>query len=295
MSSSNRIPRVLVLLATYNGEEFIDLQLKSIFEQNDVKVSILISDDCSSDGTLNIVSDYIKNNFSIKVLSFNKKFGSAASNFFYLVANSVCDDFDFIAFSDQDDFWFEKKIINAIDKINEKKVHGFSSDVIAYWPEDNTEKLIKKSYPQTSLDYFFESPGPGCSQVFTKESFLEFQKFVVANYTKIEDVDYHDWLIYAFYRHNMLDWHISDKPDMRYIQHAGNQIGANKGITAFISRIKMICSGWYPEQVELIYKIITNDDKKLLSNSFLFFNMFKIRRNLFQSIVAVFFLIIGRK
>lgn len=295
MILSNRIPKVLVLLATYNGEEHIELQLKSIFEQQDIDVSILISDDCSSDGTINIVTNYIKNDFSIKTLSLDKKFGSAASNFFYLVANSKCDDFDFIAFSDQDDFWLERKVINAINKINEKKVNGFSSDVIAYWPENNTEKLIKKSYPQTNLDYFFESPGPGCSQVFTKKSFLEFQKFVIFNYSKIRDVDYHDWFVYAFYRHKKLGWHISEKPDIRYIQHAGNQIGANKGTNAFISRIKMVYSGWYAQQIELIYKIITKDNKKLLSNHFLICNMFKIRRNPFQSLAAVFFLIIGRK
>jgi rhamnosyltransferase len=295
LSNPLPIPRVLILLATYNGEEHIELQLKSIFDQHNVSISVLISDDCSSDLTIEKINYFVEKKFPITFLSLDKKFGSAAPNFFYLVANSICDDFDYVAFSDQDDIWFDQKIISAINVIKEKKVNGFSSDVIAYWPESNAKKLIKKSYSQTSWDHFFESPGPGCTQVLTKESFLKFQKFVCININKINNVDYHDWFIYAYYRYNDLGWYISSKPNMYYVQHSRNQIGANKGIHAVISRIKMIYGGWYAQQVELTYEIISNDNEKLLSPYFLIRNILKIRRKKFESIIASFCLIIGRR
>ena len=46
--------KVLVLLATFNGEKYIATQLNSILCQKDVDLEILISDDHSSDKTLQL-------------------------------------------------------------------------------------------------------------------------------------------------------------------------------------------------------------------------------------------------
>src|SRR6185437_14487000 len=45
-------PRVLVLLASYNGARWIGRQIESILAQEAVDVRIVIADDGSSDGTL---------------------------------------------------------------------------------------------------------------------------------------------------------------------------------------------------------------------------------------------------
>ncbi|EFI5608825.1 glycosyltransferase, partial [Escherichia coli] len=45
-------------MATYNGECWIEEQLKSIIEQKDVDISIFISDDLSTDNTLNICEEF---------------------------------------------------------------------------------------------------------------------------------------------------------------------------------------------------------------------------------------------
>ena len=47
--------RVLVLLSTYNGEKYLDEQLKSIFLQENVEVHVLARDDGSQDKTLEIL------------------------------------------------------------------------------------------------------------------------------------------------------------------------------------------------------------------------------------------------
>ncbi|EIH2509911.1 glycosyltransferase, partial [Shigella flexneri] len=57
MHSSDQ-KRVAVLMATYNGECWIEEQLKSIIEQKDVDISIFISDDLSTDNTLNICEEF---------------------------------------------------------------------------------------------------------------------------------------------------------------------------------------------------------------------------------------------
>ena len=250
--------KVLVLMATYNGEKFVEKQIETILNQKEIDdVEILVSDDCSSDNTLNIVRKFSNKN-KVNILdNKNKKFGSAAPNFFNLIKHSNIENFDYIAFSDQDDIWFGDKLISAIKKLKKYHYDGFSSDVVAYWPEQGKKKLLKKSFPLQNYDFHFEGPGPGCTQVFTSKSFKIFKDFIIENDKNISSIDYHDWLAYSFYRQNNLKWFISNEPKMLYRQHEHNQMGANTGLMAKIYRLKDIKNNWYKWQVINTYELIT--------------------------------------
>ena len=50
--------RVDILLATYNGEKYLKEQIESILTQTYRDFRLLISDDCSTDNTWNILSYY---------------------------------------------------------------------------------------------------------------------------------------------------------------------------------------------------------------------------------------------
>ena len=50
--------KCLVLLATYNGEKYLKEQIDSIFAQEGVEIEIACSDDCSTDGTQDILKEY---------------------------------------------------------------------------------------------------------------------------------------------------------------------------------------------------------------------------------------------
>ena len=52
--------KVLVIMATYNGEKFLSEQLDSILQQKNVQVDILVRDDGSKDGTKKILGEYKK-------------------------------------------------------------------------------------------------------------------------------------------------------------------------------------------------------------------------------------------
>lgn len=290
IKKTEEIPRVLILLATFNGEKFIARQLDSIFNQIDVDISVDVSDDCSTDNTLDILTDYANRGFKINIINSNQRFGSASKNFFNLILNSDLSNFDYVSFSDQDDIWFKDKIKHSIEKLNEFKVNGFSSNVIALWANNGKEKLIKKSYSHTGLDHWFESPGPGCSQTFTQHSFYRFKIFLKKNITKLDKIDYHDWLIYAYYQHNYLGWHISSTSTMYYLQHESNQIGANYGLTALANRLRQASNGWYEDQINLIFSIVANQNRDLLSLKFLLSNFLKIRRKKVDSVFLSIFL-----
>jgi rhamnosyltransferase len=254
------MPKCAILLAAYNGEAWVEAQLDSILSQKHVDVVVYISVDVCSDDTLKICLDFARRDKRVVVLPSKLKFGNAAKNFFFLIQTVDVSTFDFIAFSDQDDVWFEEKIFRATSILSENKFHGYSSDVIAFWP-NGAEKYVKKSYKQKNYDFYFESAGPGCTYVLTSSSFIEFQKFCIVNKYNIQKFDLHDWLIYAWYRYHSYKWYIDDRPSMLYRQHTENAFGSNHGFGGVMKRLSWLRAGWYKNQVEMNFKVFPPDRK----------------------------------
>lgn len=248
MVEVNKNPKVLILLAAYNGSDYIVEQLDSIIAQIGVDISILVSLDKSTDDTLNILSSYEGKYDFISVLPYGEKLGSAGKNFFHLINEAASIDFDFIAFADQDDIWLEGKIYNAIKLMSSKNADGYSSNVTAFW-QDGRNVIVKKSYSQTKYDYLFESPGPGCSFVISCKLFSSIKHQIQNSYGKSELPWLHDWYCYSYARFNNFNWVIDDNSYMLYRQHCSNEVGANSGIKAFISRAKVMLRGDGLEEV----------------------------------------------
>ena len=108
-------PKVLILLATYNGMLWLEEQLESITKQTGVRVKILISDDHSDDGSLDSILEFIESNSNAEMITSEKSSGSAGQNFFRLIRNCDYQNFDYIAFSDQDDVWLADKLVSGIE------------------------------------------------------------------------------------------------------------------------------------------------------------------------------------
>ena len=240
----------LVLLAAYNGEQFISQQLQTVLNQTNKPYKILINIDQSDDKTESIVQGFAKKNPEIQILNINKRFGSAAENFINLIIDADLTDFDYIALADQDDIWKEDKLEKAIQKL-EQGFDGYSSNVQAFW-EDGQKKIIKKNQPQQKFDHLFESAGPGCTFVLTKELALKLQQFLKnGRFNQLDN--YHDWLIYAFARTHGFKWYIDSYPGVDYRQHSLNVFGANVGIKAFISRTNRVLAG---EGVDFAFQLM---------------------------------------
>lgn len=143
--------KVLVLLATHNGEKYLSEQLQSILEQTDVDVSILVSDDYSSDSTVEILKEFSKNN-KIRVIS--SKFGSAQKNFYNLINNAS--GFDYYAFADQDDYWNKDKLKRALSYLHNDKIPELYYSVSV--PTDEYLNILdKKLYNHHIVDTFGKS------------------------------------------------------------------------------------------------------------------------------------------
>ena len=93
-----------VVLATCQGEPFIGEQLDSILPQLAPEDEVVVADDASTDGTLEVIAR--RRDPRIRVLAFEKRVGYIA-NFQRAVEASLGDS---IFFSDQDDVWMSTKV-----------------------------------------------------------------------------------------------------------------------------------------------------------------------------------------
>ena len=184
--------RIHILLAAYNGENFIERQINSIIQQSIKFTQLIISIDKSNDNTSKIIKNFSNEYHGIKTLNSNESYGSAASNFINLLRNVDLKDVGYIALSDQDDIWKEDKLEKAIKKLGQG-YDGYSSNVEAFW-EVGRKKVLVKNQPQQEFDHLFESAGPGCTFVLTKRLALSLQEFLKGELFD-QLGNYHDWLI----------------------------------------------------------------------------------------------------
>jgi rhamnosyltransferase len=248
-------PRIAVLLAVHNGVAWLPEQLESILGQTGVAVSVFCSVDASTDGSERWVDQLALVDARLTVLPHGQRFGDAASNFFRLLADVDVSVFDSVAFADQDDLWLADKLLQAHEAMQRSGAEGYSSNVLAFWP-DGREALIKKNQPQARWDFLFEAAGPGCTYVLSRRLAIALQDLIQQRGAEVRRVGLHDWFAYAFARAHGYRWLIDGHIGMRYRQHEDNQVGVNTGMHAFARRARVVLSGWGLAQSALIADLI---------------------------------------
>jgi len=100
--------KISVVMTTYNGEKYIVEQMESIRTQTKNVDEVIIKDDCSSDDTCKIVSDYIgKYNLENWKLISNENNLGWKTNFASVIEMASG---DFVFLCDQDDIWMNNKV-----------------------------------------------------------------------------------------------------------------------------------------------------------------------------------------
>ena len=243
-----RVPSTRILLATYNGDRWLEEQLASLTRQTGVSVSIVASDDASTDGTRALLEAASRSGALTLLPLFSKKFGNANRNFLRLIRDTPLDEVEYFSLSDQDDIWQPDKLARASKLLSETGADVYSSNVTAFW-EDGRQKVLWKSQPQQAFDHLFESAGPGCTFVFRRAVFIELQDWVRSNFDSLWRIKVHDWLIYSYARERGWRWIIDPSSTLLYRQPERNEAGANAGWRAAIPRIGNILRGQFRRDV----------------------------------------------
>lgn len=165
--------RVKILLSTYNGEEYLETQLKSLCRQKGVKVSLAVRDDASTDSTCEILEQYM-NKIPLTLLR-GENIGAARS--FLKLLREVEPDAEYYAYCDQDDYWQSEKLLRAVKCLEE---YGDSIPALYYSDVKRVGALLEKIVDPFEKNYHTEEFGatliltaaPGCTMVFNKALLL---------------------------------------------------------------------------------------------------------------------------
>jgi glycosyltransferase involved in cell wall biosynthesis len=115
MSPSDTKPTISVLMSTYNGERYVAEQIDSVLNQRDVNIKLCIRDDGSKDRTPAIIEEYARINPNLTI-SLESNVGVVSS--FFALLKQVQPGSDYVAFADQDDYWLENKLCEAIKQLS---------------------------------------------------------------------------------------------------------------------------------------------------------------------------------
>ena len=215
--------KVSVVMATYNGERFLDKQLASICNQTHKNMEIIVLDDCSTDGTVDILRAYherhgIHYQVNPVNLGYRKNFENALS-----FAQG-----DYIAFADQDDIWMPDKIETMIAEIGPYSMIYSDATLI-----DGEDQVIHQSLsrytktgalPEEAHHYkkvVFYWLTLGCTMLFKRELLEELIPFA-------DDGTAHDRQLSILAARKNKIKRIA-RPLMQYRLHGNNTFGVAKG------------------------------------------------------------------
>lgn len=158
---------VSIITATYNSEEQLLDTYQSLFSQTYTDWEWVITDDCSSDGTIKIIQDIAAKDERVKYNRLDVNSGAAiARNSSIVRANGR-----YIAFVDSDDLWLPSKLAKQIAYMENNR---FSFSFTAYELISFDGRSLKKTvdmhntHPLTYDDMLLKKATIGCSTVMIR-------------------------------------------------------------------------------------------------------------------------------
>jgi glycosyltransferase involved in cell wall biosynthesis len=254
MASAN--PKVVILLATLNGEEYLCEQLQSFCEQTHSNWELLVSDDGSTDRTVEIVNAFAEQVRQPVTLQLGPGRGFWR-NFLSLIRNKEVDG-EFFAYSDQDDVWFPTKLQRAVGWLESLPV-----DVPALY-FSRTALVAPNGKLQGFSPLFERTPsfqnallqniGGGNTMVFNRAA----RSVLAATPPDIELIA-HDWWTYQMVTGVGGIVRYDRWPSVKYRQHEHNLVGSNVGMRQRSLRLRAFAKGrvvtWNDTNIEALNKM----------------------------------------
>lgn len=235
-------PQISIVLALYNGADFINAQVQSCLEQTTPPTQIVISDDGSKDAGPDLLRGLEKTTPHIDwVWRQGPRQGFAAN--FLCGLDGVGDAITHVALSDQDDVWEPEKLSRAMTLL--KGVDGPAIVCGRTWICDQDLSNPRPSRPLVRPAEFanalVQNIAAGNTIVMNRPAL----DIVRQATPRIGSIVAHDWWIYQLITgaggHVIWD----DTPGVYYRQHGGNLIGSNTGIGATLARMGQMLVGRY--------------------------------------------------
>jgi glycosyltransferase involved in cell wall biosynthesis len=222
--------RVHLLLATYNGVQYLDEQLRSIESQSLPVARVTIRDDGSSDGTQSFLQEWAKGKSRVRFLQ-GPRLG-VTNNFFALLKDSE-EDCNYFAFCDQDDVWLPDKIERAVSVL--RKYSPQEPVLYCSRVEYVNEKLGHLGYSRIPNRIAFsnalvENIATGCTVVVNGAA-----RALICKNLPVQSALLHDWWSYLTVA--ALGRVVYDEvPSIKYRQHDTNHEGGTSSSRELFKR-----------------------------------------------------------
>lgn len=236
---SSQDPKVVILLATRNGAEFLQPQLESFRVQTYGNWELLVSDDGSTDDTVGIIERFAAT-VSQRVVIVPGPQKGFWQNFVALVRSETIGG-DLFAYSDQDDIWFPEKLARAVEWFAPRALSPalyFSRTELMHGDGSPAGFAPLFVRPPTFRNALVQNIGGGNTMVFNSSA----RAALLATPVDAELVS-HDWWTYQVVTGIGGDAHYDPWPSLKYRQHGQNIVGANIGWRARMVRLTAFANG----------------------------------------------------
>ena len=267
---SSKLVKVAIILGFYNGNKFLVEQLKSIISQTQKNLKIFIFNDKSTQKLLSLEKAYLQNSESKITIVNRKKNHGYAKNFLFGLKD-VGANFDYYAFSDQDDIWENNKIEDALKEISK---FDFSKPVLycsrtKYISNDSSKEIgSSRNFKKVGIfkNALIQNIAGGNTIVMNKEA-----RNLVVSSLKCREFVAHDWWCYQIISASGGEIIFSSKKSLKYRQHDKNLIGRNNSFKEKLIRFRKFFSGSFKiwvdiniENLKLNKKLITKSNMIVL-------------------------------
>ena len=221
---NKHLPNVDIALATYNGERFLSMFLESLVQQTYANITLVVSDDRSSDTTIDVVRSYA-DRIDLHIVDAHPHEGIVKNFEYALQACSA----DYVVLADQDDVWHADKIQLLLTRMLDKEaIFGSTMPILTFSDSSLVDErgkvlapslfraTLKSPYAHHPMEFAFGNHIPGCATMLNR-TLLDLA-------LPFPPIPAHDWWInlVAVSAGQLSYVHA---PLIDYRQHAGNANG----------------------------------------------------------------------
>lgn len=215
--------KVNILMSTYNGQQFLAEQIRSIQDQSYTDWTLFIRDDGSSDNTKEILKDFERQDSRIHLIDSDKSDNLGVIKSFHKLVNH--DRADYYFFSDQDDVWLPNKL-----ELSLKEAQNYLADlpIMVYMDlkvvnqdlEIMTESMVKSQSHHANTELVQE-----LTENTVTGGVAMINHALAEMWQETDDILMHDWYL-ALLASAFGNLVFIDQPGELYRQHSDNVLGA---------------------------------------------------------------------
>lgn len=212
-------PKISVAMTTYNGNLYVREQISSIVSCLQDEDELIISDDGSTDNTVDTVNAFASADNRIKLICGPKK--GIVKNFESAIKS--CSG-DIIFLSDQDDIWHKDKIEKILKIFENTEAEIVLHNANIY--DNNSGKIVDTcknvfGYRKSYMGNLIRNSFIGCCMAVKKDSIQKALPFP-------NNIYMHDWWIGLCVLKSGGGVVYIEEPLMEYRIHDGNSVGLQK-------------------------------------------------------------------